>query len=237
MAKTSLWQSIAETLRTEIASGHFTPGDRLPTEAQLAARFGVNRHTVRAALADLATEGLVRSRRGSGVFVTLRPMDYPLGRRVRFNQNLRQAGIAPGRRISAITPRAADSDEAAALLLEPGAPVISCEGVALADDRPIAIYRSVFPAARLAGIAEALAQEDSVTRALASIGVTDYTRAETRISAITATPAQAALLEIAAGGALLLTEAINHSPDGTPIEHGISWFAGERVNLVLSDPD
>jgi DNA-binding transcriptional MocR family regulator len=54
MARSALWREIAETLEVEIARGHAAAGARLPTEAELAARFGVNRHTVRHALADLA---------------------------------------------------------------------------------------------------------------------------------------------------------------------------------------
>jgi GntR family transcriptional regulator, phosphonate transport system regulatory protein len=71
--KEALWSAIAATLTTEVSSGHYRPGDKLPTEAALAARFGVNRHTVRHALAALAEWGLVHSRRGAGVFVTQRP--------------------------------------------------------------------------------------------------------------------------------------------------------------------
>ena len=54
--KTPLWQAIADTLRAEITSGHYPPGDRLPSEAALATRFGVNRHTVRHALAQLGVD-------------------------------------------------------------------------------------------------------------------------------------------------------------------------------------
>ena len=43
------WRQIADTLRADIAGGTLGPGDQLPTEARLAARFGVNRHTVRRA--------------------------------------------------------------------------------------------------------------------------------------------------------------------------------------------
>ncbi|MFN3294181.1 MAG: GntR family transcriptional regulator, partial [Gemmobacter sp.] len=79
MPRAALWTAIAETLRGEIAQGLYPPGARLPTEAALSARFGVNRHTVRHALAALAQDGTVHARRGAGVFVTARPTDYPLG--------------------------------------------------------------------------------------------------------------------------------------------------------------
>ncbi|HHB81205.1 MAG TPA: GntR family transcriptional regulator, partial [Aliiroseovarius sp.] len=53
MTRDPIWKAIAETLAAEIARGHYAPGAKLPTEAQLARRFGVNRHTVRRATADL----------------------------------------------------------------------------------------------------------------------------------------------------------------------------------------
>ena len=77
--KTPLWQAIADTLRAEITLGHYPPGDRLPSEAALATRFGVNRHTVRHALAQLADAGLVHARRGAGVFATDRLCPGPPG--------------------------------------------------------------------------------------------------------------------------------------------------------------
>ncbi|MEY4871278.1 MAG: phosphonate metabolism transcriptional regulator PhnF, partial [Pseudomonadota bacterium] len=109
MARSPLWREIAATLQAEIARGHFPAGTRLPTEADLSARFGVNRHTVRHALADLAARGLVLSRRGAGVFVIGRPTDYPLGRRVRFHQAVTAAGQVPSRDLTRIETRPADS--------------------------------------------------------------------------------------------------------------------------------
>ncbi|MFN4169747.1 MAG: GntR family transcriptional regulator, partial [Pannonibacter phragmitetus] len=133
MARSAIWKSIVDTLSAEIAEGHYKPGDKLPTEAQLAARFGVNRHTVRHALAALAEAGTVHSRRGAGVFVTIQPTDYAIGRRVRFQQNLAASGRMASRRISLMETRACGEKEAEALQLPPGDPVHVVEGVSLAD--------------------------------------------------------------------------------------------------------
>lgn len=233
MPRPTLWRSIADTLRGELAAGQYRPGDRLPTEAQLAARFGVNRHTLRQALAHLAEAGLVQARRGAGVFVTARPTDYPLGRRVRFHQNLAAAGQAAERRTLSLIRRAADAGEAAALALAPGDGVVVREGLSLADGVALALYRSVFPEARLPGIFAALEAETSVTRALARVGVPDFTRAETRLTAKLATPTQALHLRIRPGAPILRSVAVNVGPDGRPVELGRTWFAGERVTLTV----
>jgi GntR family transcriptional regulator, transcriptional repressor for pyruvate dehydrogenase complex len=60
---------VAAALAAEIADGRLHEGDRLPTEAVLAARFGVSRSVVREAIAGLRSDGLVRSRQGLGTFV------------------------------------------------------------------------------------------------------------------------------------------------------------------------
>lgn len=233
--KEALWSAIATTLSAEIAAGHYRPGDRLPTEATLAARFGVNRHTVRHALAALAERGLVHSRRGAGVFVALRPTDYPLGRRVRFHQNVLAAGQTPSRTINRAETRPSDPGEARALRLKPGDAVQVVEGVSLADGQPIAAFRSVFPAARFPGLLEAVRATGSITRALSDLGLTDYTRAETRLTAQLADPVLAVALAIRAGAPVLRTVAVNVDPKGVPIEYGFTWFAGDRVTLTVAD--
>lgn len=236
MTKTPIWKSIADTLSAEIAGGRYRPGDRLPTEAQLAARFGVNRHTVRHAIASLADSGTLRTRRGAGVFVASVPTDYPLGRRVRFHQNIAASGRAASRRLTLRETRGADAREAVALALAPGAPVHVIEGVSLVDGQPVAVFRSVFDAARFPGLLAQLGVEPSVTRALARCGLEDYTRAETRLTAKIAPPTMALTLELPQGAAVLRSVAVNVDADGRPVEYGTAWFAGDRVTLTVN-PD
>lgn len=233
LPRTAIWKSIAATLAEEIARGHWGVGERLPTEAELSARFGVNRHTVRRSLAALGDEGLVHSRRGAGVFVAGRPTDYPIGRRVRFHQNLRAAGRLPGKEILAVATRLADTEEVEALDLARRAEVHAYEGLSLADGRPIAVFRSVFPAARFPDLPRHLIALRSVTAALAEEGVADYTRASTRLSAVPATATQALHLRLSEGAPLLRAVSVNVDGEGRPVEYGHTWFAGDRVTLTL----
>lgn len=234
MTKPTIWRSIAETLTAEIASGHYRPGDKLPTEAALAARFGVNRHTVRHALASLSEAGAVHARRGAGVFVTATPTDYALSRRVRFHQNVLASGRTPSRQILRQETRPADPGEAAALSLPMGALVQVIEGLSLADGTPLAMFRSIFPAARFPNLLDTISRLGSVTAALAEAGVTDYTRAETRITAIAADALLALHLRLPQAAPLLRSLAVNVDAAGRPIEFGTTWFAGDRVTLTVA---
>ena len=235
MTRTPVWRDIATTLTEEISAGHYRPGDKLPTEAQLAARFGVNRHTVRRALSDLSEQGLTHARRGSGVFVLAEPTDYPLGKRVRFHQNLSDAGRMPTKRILAIQTRPSDAEEAEALQISPRETVHVYEGLSLSDDVPVALFRSVFPAERLPKMDEYLQRFKSVTKALLAAGVSDYTRASTRLTAKTASATQALQLSISEGAPILRTVGINVDTHGTPVEFGHTWFVGDRITLLVDD--
>ena len=235
--KMPVWQSIRSTLASDIKEGRYAPGDKLPTEAALARRFGVNRHTVRRAIGDLAQSGAVYSRRGSGVYVHQTNTDYPLGQRVSFTRNLRAAGRLPSRQAHLIETRAADAKEAEVLNLAIGDPVHSYDGLSCADGEPLAVFRSVFPAKYLPGLPEALARLNSTTESLRKVGVHDYTRAWTRVSAQAATATQALHLRLATGAPLLQTLSLNIDPDGQPVEFGCTWFSGDRVTLTFNRDD
>ena len=181
--KTPIWKAISDALRSDLAEGRYAPGEKLPTEAALAERFGVNRHTVRHGLSALVEEGLVRTRRGAGAFVAATPTDYPIGQRVRFHENLIAAGLRPDKRVLQIEERSATSGEARALCIGPTDAVCAYHGLSFANGQPIAVFESLFPLRRLAGIRRALGETSSVTKALLSVGVADYTRASTRITA------------------------------------------------------
>ena len=235
MSRIPVWKTIALSLTEDIAEGRYGEGDQLPTEAQLAATHGVNRHTVRRALADLADQGLVHARRGAGVFVAARPTDYAIGKRVRFHKNIAAGGRIPGKLILTLLTRAADAAEAEALGLPPGAQVHVYDGLSLADGQPIAVFQSVFPAARFPGLPEILAETRSVTVALQRLGVADFTRISTRLTARPANATQALHLRLNEGAPLMFSTGINVDPEGRPVEYGRTWFAGDRVTLTLGE--
>lgn len=233
--RTLIWQSIATALTEDVTEGRYGPGAKLPTEAELAARFGVNRHTVRHAIKSMSDKGLVHTRRGAGVFVAQVPTDYAIGRRVRFHRNLEQAGRLPGKEVLHLETRAADAAEREALHLGEDARVHVYDGLSLADEHPIAVFRSVFPAARFPEMTAQLADLRSVTAALSANNVPDYTRAWTRLTAKRATATQALHLRLTEGDPILRSVGVNIDADQNPVEFGTTWFAGDRVTLTLSE--
>ena len=89
-AGVAVWRQIEQILAAEIAAKGFGEDGRLPSEGELARRFDVNRHTVRRAMLGLAALGLVSVEQGRGTFVQPGAIDYTIGKRTRFTENLKR---------------------------------------------------------------------------------------------------------------------------------------------------
>ncbi|MCJ2123824.1 phosphonate metabolism transcriptional regulator PhnF [Methylobacterium sp. J-077] len=227
------WRQIADALTADIAAGRYAPGQQMPTEAALAARFAVNRHTVRRALAALAEGGLVRASQGRGTFVEEAPLAYPIGPRTRFSEIVTGAGREAWGDLlaSAIVP--AGPKQAAALTIEPGAPILELLTIHRADDAPISTAQTWLPLPRFSDFAAAYAERGSITRAFAACGVHDYTRLSTRIRARPADAQEAERLDIAPGRVVMVVSSVNIDSAGVPIQANRTLFAADRVELVI----
>jgi GntR family phosphonate transport system transcriptional regulator len=93
----ALWRRVADQLERAIADGRYPVDTRLPGEIDIAQRLGVNRHTVRRALAALAARGFVRAERGSGTYVETARLRYPIRSRTRFSRDRRRRRPRAGR--------------------------------------------------------------------------------------------------------------------------------------------
>jgi len=229
----SLWRRIADELEQSIGNGGFEPGSRMPGEIEMAARFGVNRHTVRRAIAALAQRGLVRAERGSGTFVEPKRISYPIRQRTRFSEIVGGAGRAAGGRLIAGVVEAADPEIAARLKLKAGTSVVRLEIIRQADRVPISAVTSWLAAARFPGAARAYGSSQSMTRMLAHFGVRDYVRKSTHISAAIADAADAARLKLTLGRPILVVESVDVDGDGCPVLTTRSRFAADRLEFVI----
>lgn len=228
-----LWRQIAQSLSAEIGPGGLAPGARLPTEAQLAARFAVNRHTVRRAIEALVRSGLLRVEQGRGSFVADDVIDYKVTGRTRFNEWIRKQNREPTGHILHVKQVACPALVAAGLGVERGSPVAVLERLGLADGVPVSLGSHHFAPQRLPGILAALRRAATITEALAGVGVTDYVRQTTRVSARMPTALEADLLQVARSRPLLVCENVNVDRDGTVVEFGIARYPSARVQVVF----
>src|ERR1700754_234506 len=130
----ALWRQIADRIREAISTGAYDDTGMVPPETALALQFGVNRHTVRSALAALAQEGIVRAVQGRGTLIERKErLNFPITRRTRFT-----AGIgAQAREMRGLlldhAEETANAEVARWLGRQPGTAVIRLETLRTAD--------------------------------------------------------------------------------------------------------
>jgi GntR family transcriptional regulator len=143
------YAQVADVLREEIRTGQYEPGDQLPSERELRERFGVSVNTIRAALVQLRTEGLVTSHRGRGVFVAdqlpVRRLSTDITTGRGFYTMLDRIGKQPATRTE-VSRGPASEEVADALGVEVGEEVVIRSRVLGTEgDPPIGLAVSYFP--------------------------------------------------------------------------------------------
>jgi GntR family transcriptional regulator len=215
---------IERHLREMIAAA--SPGDPLPSDADLCARFGVSRMTARQAVQTLASEGLLYRRRGHGTFVATRPLHRRMGTLLGFSEEMLARGLRPSSRVIEAGWAVAAREDAAELGLAPGERVVVVHRVRLADDIPMAIERVVLPPA-CAGVLEADLSRGSLHAELARLGrVPSWARGS--MVARICTPEEQELLGLDAPRALLVERRLVTDQAGTPVERTESRYSSDR---------
>ena len=140
-----LYVKIRESLRQQIASGELERGQKLPSEDDLASKFGVSRMTVRQGTSDLIDEGLLYRRHGVGTFVTLPHIERDHSRLTNFFENSNLQGIHARAVIIDFEIIRANPRVAKALLLEPEDLVIHIKSLRQADDIMVTLHDAYIP--------------------------------------------------------------------------------------------
>ena len=229
----AVWRQIEETLAEEIRSRRWEEGQKLPTEAELSQRFGVNRHTLRRAVSALVDRGLVRVEQGRGAFVRENVLEYLVGKRTRFTENVRRANRTGGGRLVSFKRMRASKDVATVLRIPAGTAVLQVETVGEVDGRPLSYGTNWFPAKRFADFASIYDETHSITRVMEHHGIPNYARAVTKVTARMPDMEEAELLAQPRNRPVLYVEAVNVDPDGVPVQLSHVRYAADRFQMVF----
>jgi GntR family transcriptional regulator, phosphonate transport system regulatory protein len=232
-----LWKQLEDALLRDIEGGHFDSAGRLPSEHELAERFGVNRHTARQAIAGLVQRGIVFKRKGGGSYLVPGMIDYEIGKRTRFSTNVALQGREPSRTLLEVSERKAHGRACAALAMAEGEMSIFIQNIGEADGIPISIGDTYIPARLFPGFGALFRETMSITKTLAHFGVHDYTREMTRVIARIPSPDDIRHLRQSAMTPVLAVESVDIDGDKRPIVYHETRFAGERVQFVVRHSD
>ncbi len=217
-----LYQQIKGLILHSLQHGEWKPGEAIPSEIELAARFRVSQGTVRKAIDELAAENLVTRRQGKGTFVSThaeRQVQY------RFLKLIPDAGDArtegPAQRTILECRRVrASADVARALALRAGDPVVQARRVLAFAGVPTILEDIWLPGQAFKGLtAEQMAGYQGPTYAMFELdfGVR-MVRAEEKLRAVLPDAAQAEGLGVPPGTPLLSVERLAYTYNDVPME-------------------
>ncbi len=221
------YQEIATFLAELVATR--APGDLLPSDAELCARFGVSRGTARQAVQQLVAEGRVVRRRGQGTYVAAPRIPRLLGSPLSFTESMRRRGLTATSQMLEAGEIRPSAEDVVALEIDEFSRAFLLERLRLADGVPMAIERAVITPRCAAVLDEDLAVV-SLHEAFERLGHRPSIALAT-VSARLATARERALLDLPARGVVLCERRVISDQDRTPLEHTETRYAAERYEF------
>ena len=218
-SRQSLFAEVRERIVAALEERRYRPGDRLPSEPELAVAFGVSRPTIREVLRSLETDGLVRRVHGVGTFVTeRRPVvssrfDLDLG----VTEAVEAASRTLGVEILRIAEERAPGPIAERLAIPLGSPLLWVERVIRANDAAVAYAVDAIPEAVAALAGGTRYEGGSVYRFLESACRLRLAGGVAEVSAVNADRRLARLLGVTPGSALLRMDQVERDADARPV--------------------
>ena len=228
-SSTPLYQQISEPLTQLIMSGGIEAGRLIEDEVSLANRLEVSRPTTRRALQELVNGGLLIRRRGAGTRVTPTHVHRQIGL-TSLNEDLEAAGYETRTKVLSYSVELADEAQAALLLCDVGAEIVSITRLRSIKDTPLGIMRNLIPA-HIAPTLTELSQ-NGLYRCLGERGVKMATAVQV-LGARSADRTEADSLKLEPGSALVTMERTVYGPAGDVIEFGKHVYDGAQYTVTI----
>lgn len=231
-----LYAAVKRRILEALAAGTWKPGERLPTEPQLAERYGVAISTVRAGLAELSAAGIVVKRQGKGVFVATHDLDQ---QQFRFQHVYRNTGdkLSTTREVVSVRKVRASAEVRRLLALPAdGADVVEARALLKLEGRPMATMTLVLPHALFGGISRAALERDEenlYSYYQREFGVT-VLRMQERVSARVADAETAKALGVRRGHPLMMVDRLAYSYGNRPVEIRRRVYEGTQHHYLFT---
>jgi GntR family transcriptional regulator len=232
MADAPLYGKVEEVLASEIARGDYQPGDRLPSEDELLARFDVSRITVRRAVQNLIQRGVVEIRRGLGTFVLAPKVSQELTKLTGFVEDMDAHGRKASARVISQGVVAASVSVAQHLGISKGTRVMRIERVRLADSVPMSFDETYLPLE----IGREIVRNDLRVKPIFTLLEEKYgiplTEAEYSLEAAAASAHVAEALDVPEGTPIFRIERTSYTTAGKPIDYEMLSYRGDLIRFV-----
>ena len=220
-----LYIQLMQRIREDIDRGKYPVGTRIPPEHKLENEYNVSRVTVRRALSELTSEGLLDRKQGKGTFVSVPRFSQDLKSVHSFHDSCAANKVTPGTKLLHVKELEADEKDITDLRLHPGDRVIETLRVRLADNIPVVVERNHFSMAY--SYLSAIDLNGSLYTALRDFGV-EARDATHDLSLSFATAEIADMLDVPVGFPLLELREVIYDQLGRPLHNSVQLIRGDR---------
>ncbi|KIL49532.1 GntR family transcriptional regulator [Jeotgalibacillus soli] len=226
-----MYYQIEEDIKLRIKQDEFSSGDSIPSERELSEMYGVSRMTVRQAVLNLVSSGLLYREKGRGTFVAEHKIEQPLLGMTSFTEDMKARGMEPSSKLLSFTTAPSSSDIARKLSLNESDEVYIVQRIRYADAKPMAIEKTYIPIKLFPELNEAILQ-GSFYSFVEGVKKQTIGRATQGIEAANATEDEAELLHISVPSAVLLIERLSYLQNGVPFEVVQSIYRADRYKFI-----
>jgi GntR family transcriptional regulator len=226
-----IYSQVERIVMDMIDSGRLSPGQRAPSEREIAETLGISRMTARAAMSGLVADGYLYSVPGKGTFVSNPKMRQDLLELTSFTEDMRKRGLKPGAMLLELgVTNGAPEKIYRALGLSGADGLLRIHRLRTADEEPMCLETSYLPKDYVTWLLEEDLESGSLYRALESHGV-ELVRAEEHLEATVVRETESELLTVPVGYPALLIERTTYTEEDRAIEFVKSLYRGDRYRF------
>lgn len=228
---TPLYRQMETILEEKIARGEYVPGQRLPSERELAEQFGVSVITAKRALSDLTERGLLIRKQGKGTFVTAPKHTRDLRHIISFSEACQMNGTRAGGRVleQMLVPT---TEELRSQLMCDSPQLVLITRLRSVDGVPMALEQNWMPPS-YRFLLDADLENRSLFETIYANRQVELVTARRTIDICYASVKIARLLEVRRGQPLLLVRSVVYDRDGTPVFVGTQTINAEQFTLTI----
>ena len=220
-------------LRAALDAGEWAPGERVPSERELALRYGCSLITIRRALGELAREQRVERTRGRGTYVLRQRIDRDFAGTLSFAEEMQSRGLDPQTELVTARIEPAAQHVAVSLDLPAASPTIYLERLRLASGEPLLLEQVHVSAERFTRLLNFDLEHNSLYDVLAERFGARVVRAREAIEPVMLRTREARLLHRKPRTPALLVEGVAFEASGNPVEFARSYVACDRTRYFV----
>ncbi|WP_066635178.1 GntR family transcriptional regulator [Desulfolucanica intricata] len=227
-----IYYQLAKIIERDIYQGKLKPGESLPPEHEIASKYDISRMTVRRAISELISAGLVYPQKGKGTFVAKPQLDNVVFELGDFYQEIQRRGMRPGSKLLSVKIVRANEILADKLQIPIGTSCIHICMVLSADNEPLVYEKKYVVYTKKMPILEAELKDPSLSN-LAAIHSEHLPILSKRVlHAAIVTEEEASVLGIPLNTPVFMVEQILYDTEKKPVGWGKSIYRGDRYKLT-----